>query len=104
VYRYPVALPVEVGSMEFTRLHLGEEPFSPEELELLSTAFERAWDTVVKSGAKFSGQEIEMTRDLLAKRIIEIARQGERDVAWLVNDALEHLTRPMSNPKPLIPD
>ncbi len=31
------------------------------------------------------------TRELLAKRIIETARQGERDAIRLVDDALSHL-------------
>ncbi|MGZ3409354.1 MAG: hypothetical protein ACXWJW_07110 [Xanthobacteraceae bacterium] len=89
--------------MDLENLRLHNETFSPETLALLSSAFERAWDTVVKSGAMLADREKEIVRDRLAKRILEMARRGERDVAKLVNDALEHVTRPMSDPETLLP-
>jgi hypothetical protein len=89
--------------MDLRRLGFVGESFTPERLALMSAAFEKAWETIVKSGAKLSGAETVTMRDLLAKRIIEIARLGEEDVTVLVNDAIEHVTRSMTDPKPLMP-
>jgi hypothetical protein len=66
------------------------EPFGPEEIAILVGAFDRAWGTVVKSGAYLEDQA-GSTRDLLAKRIIETAKAGERDERALCDDALAHL-------------
>ena len=60
---------------------------------LLASAFDSAWDTVKKSGSPLAADEnAASTRDLLAKRIIKMAQQGERDRQRLVDDALAHLT------------
>ena len=89
--------------MDLEHLRLQNETFSPETLALLSSAFERAWETVVKSGAMLADGEKDVVRDRLARRILEIGRRGERNVTKLVNDALEHVTRPMTDPKSLLP-
>jgi hypothetical protein len=90
--------------MDLRRFEFGGASFSPEDLALMSSAFDMAWETIVKSGARLSEAETETTRERLAKRIIEVTRRGERDVFKLVNDALEHVTRLTTDPKPLIPD
>ena len=59
---------------------------------LLASAFDSAWDTVKKSGSPPAADgNAESTRDLLAKRIIKMGQQGERDRQRLVDDALAHL-------------
>jgi hypothetical protein len=67
------------------------EPFGPEEIAILVGAFDKAWRTVVKSGAYLDDQA-GSSRDLLAKRIIETAKAGERNERALCDDALAHLT------------
>jgi hypothetical protein len=60
---------------------------------LLTSAFDSAWDAVKKSGSpRAANENADSTRDLLAKRIIKMAQQGERDRQRLVDDALAHLT------------
>jgi hypothetical protein len=43
----------------------------------LIAAFDGAWQSIVANGARLSGQQSELMRELLAKYIIEKARQGE---------------------------
>jgi hypothetical protein len=66
--------------------------FEPHTIALLASALETAWDTVRKSGSPLADDDhAASTRDVLAKRIIEMAKQGERDPQRLVDDALAHL-------------
>jgi hypothetical protein len=67
--------------------------FDLETTALLASAFDAAWDTVKKSGSPLAANEnAASTRNLLAKRIIKMGQQGERDRQRLVDDALAHLT------------
>jgi len=66
--------------------------FDPETIVLLSSALETAWDSLKKSNSTLGTEaQSEETRSTLAKRIIERAQMGERDVHRLVEDALVHL-------------
>ena len=68
--------------------------FDPEEVRILVAAFDDAWKSVQSSGATFaSEQEADVTREILALRIIAMARLGERDQRSLCDDALLHLGR-----------
>ncbi len=74
-------------------LILANSAFDAETTALLASAFDTAWDTVKKSGSPLAADEnAASTRDLLAKRIIEMGQQGERGLQRLVDDALAHLT------------
>ncbi len=69
--------------------------FDPEATNILSAAFDTAWLTLRTSGDVLAADyRAASTRDLLAKRIIETARQGERDPIRLADDALAHLANP----------
>jgi hypothetical protein len=57
----------------------------------LIAAFDGAWQRITASGAKLSDKQSELTRALLAKYIIEQARQGELDQYRLRDGALLHL-------------
>ena len=66
--------------------------FEPHTIALLASAFETAWETVKKSGSPLAADDhAASTRELLAKRIIEMGKKGERDPQRLVDDALAHL-------------
>lgn len=66
--------------------------FEPDTITLLASAFETAWETVKKSGSPLADDEhAASTREVLAKRIIAMAKKGERDPQRLVDDALAHL-------------
>ena len=71
---------------------LSNTAFDPDTITLLASAFDTAWDTVKKSGSPLAADgQTASTREVLAKRIIEIAKKGERDPQRLVDDALAHL-------------
>ena len=68
---------------------LGKYAFDIKTTMILASAFDAAWLSLQKSGgAVVSDPQISETRELLAKRIIEIAEHGERDRQRIVNDAL----------------
>jgi hypothetical protein len=71
---------------------LADAAFDPDTIELLASAFETAWNAVKKSGSPLAAEDqAASTRELLAKRIIEMGHKGERDRRCLVDDALAHL-------------
>jgi hypothetical protein len=71
---------------------LAQNAFDPESIRVLETAFDAAWKTVNSSGSDLAVDgRAASTRELLAKRIIEMAERGESDPRRLVDDALAHL-------------
>jgi hypothetical protein len=71
---------------------LRENAFDPKAISILAAAFDAAWRTVLKSGSPLASAADSMaTRERLAKRIIEMGTQGERDHDRLVADALAYL-------------
>ena len=73
---------------------LADTAFDSDTTALLASAFDAAWDTVKKSSNPLAANDrAAWTREVLAKRIIDRAQQGERDPKRLVDDALAHLTR-----------
>jgi hypothetical protein len=75
--------------------YLAHTNFDPETVELLASAFDTAWGTIKKSGSPLAGDDqAASTREVLAKRIVEMGQRGERDRQRLVDDALGHLAGP----------
>jgi hypothetical protein len=73
---------------------LSDAAFDSETTELLGAAFEAAWEKVNGAGSALAkGPEAALTREALAKRIIELAKRGERDPDRLVENALDYLAR-----------
>ena len=73
---------------------LSNAAFDAETTQLLGLAFEAAWQKVKTAGsALVEESEATLTRELLAKRIIEMAKRGERNPDRLVEIALDHLAR-----------
>jgi hypothetical protein len=71
---------------------LQEAAFGPEATEILTTAFNKAWDKFKSSGSALASDACApSTRALLAKHIIERARQGERNIDLLVENGLTYL-------------
>jgi hypothetical protein len=63
--------------------------FNPDEIRTLVAAFDKAWESVQTSGAIFeTDAAAEIARAILAKHIIEAAKQGERDQRRLRDGAL----------------
>jgi hypothetical protein len=73
---------------------LADAAFDSETTELLGAAFEAAWQKLNAAGSALAeGSDAALTRELLAKRIIEMAKRGERNPDRLVENALDHLAR-----------
>ena len=68
--------------------------FEPETIQILTAAFDDAWASVQASGAPLAmNSHAVEAREILAKHIIEMGRQGERDRRRLREDALAHLAK-----------
>jgi hypothetical protein len=78
------------------RGYLKEHPgaFDPDEIRILVAAFDKAWESVQAGGVIVdTDTRAESARAILAKHIIEAAKQGERDQGRLRDGALAALTR-----------
>ena len=63
--------------------------FNPETMKSLTAAFDTAWQILKTSGSTLAvDHQSASTRELLAKRIIAMANQGERDPLRLIGDRL----------------
>jgi hypothetical protein len=68
--------------------------FDPETVILLATAFETAWDRLQQSGSECARPAYARAmREVVARRIIETARQGIREPKELAEQALRFLVR-----------
>lgn len=83
----------EVASMSIIPL-LANTSFDPEAVDILSGAFDDAWESLKASGSSFARPAYERgAREILAKHIIEIAQRGERDRGKLAASALDFLAQ-----------
>jgi hypothetical protein len=74
--------------------YAGGMSFDPEAVRILSSAFDEAWEALLRSGARFgSERRAEEARDTLAKYMIEQVKEGELDQRRLREGALLHFTR-----------
>ena len=65
--------------------------FDPETAHLLAAALENAWKSLTTRGDRFADPlKAAHSREVLAKRIIELAQHGERDSTRLCDDALAY--------------
>jgi hypothetical protein len=68
------------------------EVFDPETVSILSAALDSAWEKArANQIANNSDGNAEAARDLLAKHIVDMAKQGERDHQRLIDGALDRL-------------
>jgi len=59
---------------------------------MLASALDVAWDRIQKSGSRFARPAYARAmREVLAKRIIEVAQRGEKDKRKLAADAVKFL-------------
>ena len=72
--------------------YLSENPefFDPETLDIMIRALDEAWESFMASGVRLDGNA-GAARTALAKHIVAMARQGERDRQRLVEHALLRL-------------
>ena len=73
---------------------LTQSAFEPEVIDILAAAFEHAWATIEKSGSSLASPRYKrVAQEIMAKRIIETAKRGERDGQRLSEDAVTYLTQ-----------
>jgi hypothetical protein len=72
------------------RLSEQTETFNPAATRLLGNALDEAWDRLKATKVYFNGSA-DAARTVLAKHIIAMAKQGERDRHRLVEGALARL-------------
>jgi hypothetical protein len=82
-----------------------DQVFDAEDMQILSAAFDRAWEAVQASGVIYPKDKVELVRAILAKHIIAAAKDGERDHSRLCDgasgrqrhaaDALERMAAPL---------
>ena len=71
----------------YLKEHVGA--FGPHEIRTLVAAFDKAWEAIKASGTQFvTGAHADAARAVLAKHIIEAAKQGELDQRRLRDGAL----------------
>jgi hypothetical protein len=71
---------------------LQKAAFDPETTQILTTAFDKAWDKFKSSGSSLADDACApSTRALLAKQMIEIAQNGERNIDRLVEKGVTYL-------------
>ena len=78
---------------KFLHDHVDPGVFAPDAVRTLIAAFDGAWQSISASGTKLSGPHREATREILAKYIIEQAREGELDQVRLRDGALRRLAQ-----------
>ena len=63
-----------------------ETAFDPESIQVLASALDEAWSRIEQSGSQFARPAYSRAmREVIAKRIIEIAQQGVKDQQALVD-------------------
>ena len=68
--------------------------FRPDEISLLEDAIGDAWRRVEQSKAPWASEDYSTAgRTILARHIINMARDGERDPRWLADSALLYLSQ-----------
>jgi len=67
--------------------------FDPESVQVLASALDDAWNRIQKSGSRFARPAYSRAmREVIAKRIIEMAQRGVKDPQTLADDAVRFLT------------
>ena len=73
---------------------LSKTSFDPEFIQTLVSAYEDAWHQLEQSGSTFASPRYKRAaQEIIAKRIIEMAQQGEREPNRLAADAVDYLAR-----------
>ena len=78
--------------VEVRELIQPETAFDPEFIQVLVSALDEAWRRIQEFGSQFARPAYSrVMREVISKRIIEMAQQGIRDQPTLVDDAMRFL-------------
>lgn len=80
---------------------LRETVFTPESIQILADALDEAWERLGQSGSRLARPAYSRAmREVVAKRIIELAQRGVEDREALVADALGFIAANYEQPQP----
>ncbi len=78
-----------------------ETAFTPETIQILAEALDEAWERLGQSGSRLARPAYSRAmREVVAKRIIEMAQRGVEDREALVADALQFIAANYELPEP----
>jgi hypothetical protein len=87
-----------VEILKFSR----EAAFTPETIQILAAALDEAWEGLRRSGSRLARPAYSRAmREIIAKRIIDMAQRGVQDRETLVADALRFVTSNYEEPSKL---
>ena len=76
-----------------------ETAFAPETIEILAAALDETWEQLQKSGSRLTRPAYSrVMREVVAKRIMEIAQSGVRDQETLVENAFRFVAANYEEP------
>ena len=85
--------------VEVLKFSRRETAFAPETIEILAAALDETWERLEKSGSRLTRPAYSrVMREVVAKRIMELAQRGERDRETLVEDALNFVVANYEEP------
>ena len=86
-------------SLKFSR----ETAFTPETIQILAAALDEAWERIRQSGSRLARPAYysRVMREVVAKRIMEMAQRGVQDHKTLVDDAVRFVTANYEEPSKL---
>ena len=87
-----------VEILKFTR----ETAFTPEAIQILAAALDEAWERIRQSGSRLARPAYSrVMREVVAKRIMEMAQRGVEDREALVEDAVRFVFANYEGPSKL---
>ena len=73
---------------------LAQSSFDPELIEKLVAAYEEAWRKIETSGSTFAQPRYRrVAKEIIAKRIFDMAQRGEIETHHLADDAVAYLAQ-----------
>ena len=76
-----------------------EAAFTPETIQILAAALDEAWERLRQSGSRLARPAYSRAmREVVAKRIIEMAQRGIQDRGALVEDVMRFVTTNYERP------
>jgi hypothetical protein len=85
--------------VEILKFSRPERAFDPESIEILAAALDEAWERIRQSGSRLARPAYSRAmREVVAKRIMEMAERGVRDRKTLVEDVVRFVTANYEGP------
>ena len=88
--------------VEIPQFFRRETAFTPETIQILAAALDEAWEMLRQSGSPLARPAYSRAmREVVAKRIIEMAQRGVQDHEALVTDAIQFIAGNYEQPTKL---